>query len=54
MKLLEYKSVFADYFSEFLGGEPLTSLQADIEIWNRDTSVRLAVVPDVEFIYPAD
>lgn len=54
MKLLEYKSAFADYFSEFLGGEPLTSLQADIEIWNRDTSVRLAVVPDVEFIYPAD
>ena len=47
---------YSDYsFSELdLAGQTIESITADIEIWNDDTGVLLATIPDVECVYPAD
>lgn len=54
-KMLIYYT-YSDYsFSELdLAGQTIESITADIEIWNDDTGVLLATIPDVECVYPAD
>lgn len=54
-KILVYHT-YNDYdFSELdLAGQPIRSIIADIEIWNGDTGVLLATIPNVECVYPAD
>ncbi len=54
-KMLIYHT-YSDYsFSDIdLEGRPIRSIIADIEIWNGDTGVLLATIPNVECVYPAD
>ena len=54
-KILVYHT-YNDYdFSELdLAGQTIESITADIEIWNGDTGVLLATIPNVECVYPAD
>lgn len=54
-KMLIYYT-YSDYsFSELdLAGQTIESITADIELWNDDTGVLLATIPDVECVYPAD
>ena len=54
-KILVYHT-YNDYdFSELdLAGQTIETITADIEIWNDDTGVLLATIPDVECVYPAD
>lgn len=54
-KILVYHT-YSDYdFSELdLAGQTIETITADIEIWNDDTGVLLATIPDVECVYPAD
>lgn len=53
-KALFYTSFFDSEFSDIdLAGQPIRSIIADIEIWNGDTGVLLATIPNVECVYPA-
>ena len=54
-KALLHTSFFDFEFSDIdLEGRPISSIIADIELWNGDTGVLLATIPDVECVYYAD
>lgn len=53
-KALRYSLLFdRDFFELDLAGQTIETIIADIEIWNDDTGVLLATIPDVECVYPA-
>lgn len=54
-KALLHTSFFDFEFSDIdLEGRPISSIIADIELWNGDTGVLLATIPNVECVYYAD
>ena len=54
-KALHYSFLYdRDFFKRDLAGQTIESITADIELWNGDTGVLLATIPDVECVYYAD